>query len=342
MKKLLSLILALCMVLTFAACAQEQTQSEATSEIQSEATSETQEPAQEGAVYNVGILQHVQHNALDQAAQGFQDELTRLAQEAGVTVNFDLQNASNDAANGNLIAQKFVNDGVDLILAIATPSAQGAAQATSEIPILITAVTDPVGANLVASNEAPGGNISGTSDLNPIDLQANLLVQLVPDAKTVGIMYTSSEDNSITQAELAQAAFEDLGLAVEVATFTDSNDIQSVTTNLISKVDALYLPTDNTLASSMPTVAMVTQPAKIPVICGEENMVMEGGLATYSLDYYTLGQMTGEQAFEVLVNGADVSTMPIGYSTEDELKLVINEEYAAAIELEIPEDLLQG
>ncbi len=337
MKKLLSLALVLCMVLAFASCAQEPAQSTAQEPAQSEAPAETQE----GATYSVGILQHVQHNALDQAAQGFQDELTRLANEAGVTITYDLQNASNDAANGNLIAQKFVNDSVDLILAIATPSAQGAAQATSEIPILVTAVTDPVGANLVASDEAPGGNVSGTSDLNPIDLQADLLVQLVPDAQTVGIMYTSSEDNSITQAEIAKEAFEALGLTVEIATFTDSNDIQSVTTNLISKVDALYLPTDNTLASSMSTVAMITEPAKIPVICGEESMVMEGGLATYSLDYYTLGQMTGAQAFDVLVNGADISTMPIGYSSQEELKLVINEEYAAAIELEIPEDLLQ-
>ncbi len=319
MKKLLALILALSVALTFAACSQQTTESK--------------------TEFTVGILQHVQHNALDEAARGFQEELTALAEAAGVTVTFDLQNASGDAANGNLIAQKFVNDGVDLILAIATPSAQAAAQATSEIPVLITAVTDPVGANLVASNEAPGGNVSGTSDLNPIDLQADLLVQLVPDAKTVGIMYTSSEDNSITQAELATQAFEALGLAVEIATFSDSNDIQSVATNLIEKVDALYLPTDNTLASSMSTVANVTEPADVPVICGEENMVMEGGLATYSLDYYTLGTMTGEQAFEILVNGADISTMPIGYSTQEELKLVINEDYAAAIGLEIPEEL---
>ncbi len=343
MKKLLSMLLAASMLVTFAACSAPATESEtpATSEAPAAETpaEETEAPA-EGDTFDIGIIQLVQHPALDLATQGFQEELTKLAGEAGHTINFDVQNASGEVANCATIATKFVNDDVDLILAVATPAAQAAAQATTEIPILVTAVTDPADANLVASNEAPGGNVSGTSDMNPIDLQADLLKQLVPDAQKVGIMYSSSEDNSILQAELAQVAFEAMGMEVVVATASDSNDIQAVTTNLIQDVDAIYIPTDNLFASSMPTVAMITDPAKIPVITGEENMAKEGGLATYSINYLTLGNMTAVQAADILFNGADISTMPIGYSAEEDLNLYINEETAAIIEVEVPADLL--
>lgn len=332
MKKIFALTLVLVLALSLAACGASPAPSGANSTAASEARADKKD-------FKIGIIQLVQHDALDAACQGFQEKLTEVGKEKGYTFAFDVQNASGEQSNCATIATKFVNDGVDLILAIATPAAQAATQATSDIPILVTAVTDPASAGLVGSNEAPGGNVSGTSDMNPVEKQADLLKTLVPDAKTVGIMYCSAEDNSILQAELAQAAFEARGLQVVTVTAADSNEIQSVTTKLCGEVDAIYIPTDNTFASAMPTVAMVTGPAKIPVICGEENMAKAGGLATYSLNYYKLGQMTGEQAIEILTNGGDISKMPIGYSTEEELNLYINEEVAAEIGLTIPSDL---
>ncbi len=316
MKKLLALLLVVLMAVSLIGCTEEQDMN-----------------------LEIGIVQLVQHEALDQAALGFQDELTALLADTDYTVTFDVQNASGDAANAATIATKFVNDNVDLILAIATPAAQAAAQATTEIPILVTAVTDPESANLVNSNEAPGVNVSGTSDMNPVDLQAELIQTLVPDAKNVGIMYCSAEDNSILQAELAQAALENLGFNVTVATAADSNEIQSVTTKLVGEVDAIYIPTDNTFAAAMPTVAMVAEPAGIPVIPGEEHMAKAGGLATYSINYYNLGAMTAKQAVQILVEGADITTMPIAYSATEDLNLYINEEVAEILEIEIPEEL---
>ena len=219
--------------------------------------------------YRVGIIQLAEHEALDAACKGFQEALSAK----GIEVTFDLQNAQGEQSNCATIANKFVNDKVDLILAIATPSAQAAAQATTTIPVLVTAVTDPAAAGIVDSNEKPGRNVSGTSDLNPIEQQVALTLKIVPDAKKIGIMYCSSEDNSVLQAGLAKTAFEAAGCEVEVMTAADSNEIQSVTSTLCSKVDAIYIPTDNTFAAAMPTVAMVAGPAKIPVICGVGNMV---------------------------------------------------------------------
>lgn len=334
MKKLFALMLAMLMVLSLAGCT-----GTASSAAASTAASAAVDSAAAKTEFKVGIIQLVQHDALDQACQGFQDALVEAGKEGGYTFSFDVQNASGEQSNCATIATKFVNDGVDLILAIATPAAQAAAQATGDIPILVTAVTDPESAGLVDSNEVPGGNVSGTSDMNPVEKQAALLQTLVPDAKTVGIMYCSAEDNSILQADLAKAAFEALGLEVTIATAADSNEIQSVTTKLCGEVDAIYIPTDNTFASAMPTVAMVAGPAGIPVICGEESMTAAGGLATYSINYYNLGAMTAAQAFDILVNGADVSTMPIAYSAEEDLNLYINEDTATEIGITIPDSL---
>lgn len=347
MKKYLAICLAVIMMLSLAACGG--TGSSAPASAADPAGSapavpdSTPDPepaddadAADAAELRIGIIQLTEHPALDAAREGFIDVLV----EAGFSKdNIDVQNAQGEIPNCAPIATKFVNDKVDLILAIATPAAQTAAQATTEIPILATAVTDFVEAGLVDSNEAPGGNISGTSDMNPINEQADLLVKLVPGAKTVGILYCSAEDNSILQARLARTALEALGLTVNEYPVADVNEIQPVTTKAVGEVDALYIPTDNLFAEHMPTAALVTEPAKIPVICGESGMVDSGGTATYGINYYNLGRLAGEQAVEILLHGADISTMPIGFAAEEDLEFAVNEENCAAIGVEIPADL---
>lgn len=284
--------------------------------------------------FRVGIIQLTEHAALDAARQGFEDALNA----SGLNVTIETQNAQGEQTICATIATKFVNDKVDLILAIATPAAQAAAQATKDIPILVTAVTDPASSGLVESNDAPGGNVSGTSDMNPVKDQANLLVQLVPEAKTVGIMYHSSEDNSVLQAEMAQEALEALGLTVEIFTCADGTEVQAVAQSAASQVDALYIPTDNLMADTIATISMVCTPAGVPIICGESNMVDGGGTATYGIDYYRLGEQTAAQAIRILSEGADISTMPIEYYSA-ELELVVNEDVMAQLGLTVPESL---
>ncbi|WP_367924921.1 ABC transporter substrate-binding protein [uncultured Ruthenibacterium sp.] len=299
----------------------------------SDQTSGDSQQGASAASYKVGIVQYMEHNALDAATQGFQDA---LKEKLGDDVAFDVQNAQGEATNCTTIASKFVNDGVDLILANATPAAQAAAQATGDIPII---GTDYVSAGLVKDDKAPGGNVTGTSDLNPIKEQVSLLKTLCPDVQTVGILYCSAEKNSEVQVELATEEFEAQGITVQTYAAADSNELQSVVTKAASENDALYIPTDNLLANNMEIVKNITVPEKVPVICGEENSAMVGGLASYSIDYYKLGYKAGEQAYEILVNGADPATMPIGYMEQEDLKVVINEEIAAEIGVTIPEDL---
>ncbi|MDD3430037.1 MAG: ABC transporter substrate-binding protein [Oscillospiraceae bacterium] len=334
MKKVLCIaLIAVLALAVLVGCGSTATGVAAGSAVTSEAAAET---GKDVASIKIGVIQLVEHDALDAACNGFVDGLVA----AGFSKdNIDVQNAQGEQANCVTIANKFVNDKVDLILAIATPAAQAAAQATTTIPILVTAVTDPASAGLVASNEVPGGNVSGTSDMNPVTEQIALLQKLVPDAKTVGVMYCSSEDNSILQAEMAVAAIEALGLEAKTYTAADSNEVQAVTQSTVGKVDALYIPTDNLFASTMDTVALITEPNKIPVICGESGMVEKGGLATYGIDYYKLGQQTAEQAVDLFVNGADISKMPIAYSPEADLAVSVNAEMAKSIGVTIPEDL---
>ncbi len=285
----------------------------------------------------IGVLQLIEHVALDSAYEGFVDGLAEAGYVDGENISIDYQNAQGEQANCVTIAQKFVNDDVDLILAIATPAAQAAANLTDSIPILVTAVTDPESAMLVESNEMPGRNVSGTSDLTPVAAQMDLLVDLVPSAETVGLLYTSSEQNSIFQIDLAKKALDSLGLDYIEATVSSSNEIQQVTQSLVGKVDAIYSPTDNLIAAGMATVGMVAMEAGIPVICGEEGMVMTGGLATYGINYYNLGMQTGAQAVRILKDGANPAEMPIEYLSSGEL--VINEDFANAIGFAIPSDL---
>ena len=253
----------------------------------------------QGSVFN-RHNQLVEHVALDSAREGFINALKDNGYVDGQNVTIDIQNAQGDQSNLSTISDRFVSNKVDLILGIATPAVQAIAGKTTEIPILGTAVTDYVVAKLVDSNEAPGGNVSGTTDMNPVKEQIDLLVKLVPDAKTVGVLYNSSEDNSILQAKMAKEAIEALGLSYVEVTVTNTNEVQQATQSIVERCDAIYIPTDNTFASSMPVVHGVTSQSKTPVICGESGMVRSGGLATLGISYYDLGYQTGLMAIRIL------------------------------------------
>jgi putative ABC transport system substrate-binding protein len=286
---------------------------------------------------SVGIIQYMEHVALDDARKGFIDALKDNGYVDGENITIDVQNAQGDQSNLSTISDRFVSNKVDLVLAIATPAAQSIAGKTKDIPILATAVTDFVTAKLVNSNEAPGGNVSGTTDMNPIKEQIDLLVKLVPDAKTVGVLYTSSEDNSILQASIAKEAIENLGLKYVEVTVTNSNDVQQATQSIVDQCDAIYIPTDNTFASAMPVVHGITSQSKTPVICGESGMVNNGGLATLGINYYNLGYQTGLMAIKIFKGEATPATMPIEASKE--FDFAINGTVAEEIGIEIPDDL---
>lgn len=286
--------------------------------------------------YTVGIVQQLEHPALDAATEGFRDKLTELL---GDSVTFDYQNAQGEQTNCTTIATKFVSNNVDLIMANATTALQSAAAATGDIPIVGTSVTDYKTAGVIDENDAPGRNVTGVSDLAPVDEQIALLQKVCPDAKKVAIVYCSAEPNSIFQSELAQKYLGDAGLEFAEYTAADSNEVQSVITKAISECDTVYIPTDNTIANNMEIIKNVTVPAKIPVICGEENMCGGGGLATLSISYYELGQKAGEMAYDILVNGADPAAMPIEFVSEN-ITPKYNAETAAALGIELPEDLV--
>lgn len=290
-------------------------------------------------VYKIGICQLTEHVALDAAYEGFVDGLAEAGYVDGENIELDHQNAQGDQSNCPTIASKLVNDQSDLILAIATPAAQACANATEEIPILVTAVTDPAVSGLVEDNEAPGSNISGTSDLTPVREQLDLMMKLLPDTEKIAILYCSSESNSEIQAELAMEAAEELGIETMEATVSSSNEIQQVVQNLIGKVDAIYAPTDNMIAAGMQTVSLIANPAGLPVICGEEGMVKNGGLATNGINYYNLGKQTAAMAVKILEGEAEPATMPIEYLKD--VETVINAATVEELGIEIPEDLQQ-
>ena len=287
--------------------------------------------------YSIGIIQLVEHVALDSAREGFINALKDNGYVDGQNVTIDIQNAQGDQSNLSTISDRFVSNKVDLILGIATPAVQAIAGKTTEIPILGTAVTDYVVAKLVDSNEAPGGNVSGTTDMNPVKEQIDLLVKLVPDAKTVGVLYNSSEDNSILQAKMAKEAIEALGLSYVEVTVTNTNEVQQATQSIVERCDAIYIPTDNTIASTMPVVHGVTSQSKTPVICGESGMVRSGGLATLGINYYDLGYQTGLMAIRILKGEAEPATMPI--ESASGFDFAINGKVAEEIGIEIPDDL---
>jgi len=282
----------------------------------------------------IGVIQLVEHPALDANYKGFVDGLAAAGYVDGENIKIDYQNAQGEQANCVTIAQKFVNDRDDMIFAIATPAAQAVANLTQDIPVLISSVTDPESAKLVASNKAPGGNVTGTSDLTPCAAQMQLLKKTLPNAKTVGMLYCSNEQNSFFQIALAKAECDKLGLKYIDFTVSSSNEIQQVVQSAVGKVDALYSPTDNMIAAGMATVGQVTTPAKLPVFCGEEGMVNQGGLATYGLNYYELGKQTAAMAVRILKGEAKPADMPIEYLASCDL--YVNEETEKAIGVTVP------
>ncbi|OUN40461.1 ABC transporter substrate-binding protein [Faecalibacterium sp. An77] len=292
--------------------------------------------AASGESYTVGICQLVEHEALDAATQGFQDALT---DQFGDAVTFDLQNAQNDTATCATICNGFVSAGVDLILANATAALQAAQAATADIPVLGTSITEyGVALGLDDFDGTVGGNISGTSDLAPLDEQAAMILEWMPEAKTAGLLYCSAEANSQYQVDVVQAELEAAGLTVTQYPFSDSNDLSSVCQQAAADNDILYVPTDNTVAANTGIVDGICRPMKKPVFAGEEGICKGCGVATLSISYYDLGYTTGEMAAQILTGEADISTMPIQYTNVtkkynqticDELGLTVPEGYEA-------------
>lgn len=283
----------------------------------------------------IGVIQLVQHEALDQAYQGFVDGLKEAGYIDGENIEIDLNNAGGDQSNCPTIANKLVKGKSDLILAIATPAAQAVANATTDIPLLVTAVTDPAASGLVKDNEKPGVNVSGTSDLTPVKEQLELLKKVVPEAKKVGILYCSSEDNSKIQVDLAKEAAKDLDLELVEASVSNSNEVQQVTQSLMGKVDVLYTPTDNMISENLMTVNQVAQPNKIPIIGGEPAMVGRGALLSSGVSYYNLGKQTAAQAVKILKDEEKIEELPIEYAKELENKF--DEEIGKDLGIEMPE-----
>ncbi len=289
--------------------------------------------------YKIGVMQLMDHDALNLAQEGFIAALSENGYVDGENITLLLENGQGDTNNLSTIADKFVAEQVDLAFTIATPSTQAMAGKTTTIPIVATAVTSFTEAGLVQSDEQPGGNITGTSDMNPISDQIDLLLTLAPEAKTVGLLYTASEDNSILQCKIAKDYLESKGIATVERTITNTNDIQQATTAIVEECDAIYIPTDNNFASAMPTVNEVTMAAGIPVVPGESNMVKTGGTATVGLTYYGIGYQAGLMAIDILANGADPATMPIKGSSEFEYCL--NGDVMDALGIAIPADLAE-
>ena len=284
----------------------------------------------------LGIIQIVEHPALDAAREGFLEVLKENGYVEGENLIVDYQNAQNDQANLQTIARKFVQDGCDLVLAVATPSAMAMANETDDIPILITAVTDPVSAKLVQSMEKPGTNVTGTTDMNPVEDQLKLVKEIVPTAKKVGVIYNSSEINSLVQVEKAEEVAPGLGLELVKVTVTASSEVMQAAQSLVGRVDSIYIPTDNMVISSLSAVLKVAEENKIPVFAGEADIVKNGALATIGIEYYQLGRTTGEMAVKVL-NGENPADMAI--QSQPGSDLVINLTAAERMGVTVPEEI---
>lgn len=280
-------------------------------------------------VKHVGVLQVVQHPSLDKAYKGFKKGLKEEGFVEGKNLKIDYQNAQNSQDNLKSMSEKLVNEKSDLILGIATPAAQSLANATQDIPTVVTAVTDLKAAKLVKSNAKPGRNITGTTDMVSIDKQIELLLSIVPKAKTIGVMYNAGESNSKIQADLAIAALKKAGVKVLVKTANTTNDVQQVTETLAGKVQGIYVPTDNTFASASSIIGKVVKEKKIPLVAGSTDQVKTGGLASIGIDYESLGEQTGKMAAKILKGKTKPADMPV--EKANELKLVVNKEMAKAL-----------
>ena len=339
MKKMLALTVAAAMAVGLTACSGSSagTETEAATEAatQEEAASSEDSAAADGETYTVGICQLVQHDALDAATQGFMDAITDALGEDAVT--FDLQNAQGDSNTCSTIINSYVSNDVDLILANATAALQAAQAGTNEIPILGTSVTEyGVALGIDDFGGTVGGNISGTSDLAPLDEQAAMLNELFPDAKNVGLLYCSAEANSQYQVDTVKAALEELGYTCEYYAFSDSNDLATIATNAAGACDVIYIPTDNTAASNTEIINNICQPAGVPIIAGEEGICSGCGVATLSISYYDLGVATGDMAVRILTGEEDISQMPIEYAPQFTKKY--NPTICEALGIQVPED----
>ena len=288
----------------------------------------------------IGVLQLVEHPALDAAYKGFVDGLAEAGFVDGENIEIDFRNAQADQSNLMTMSDRFVKNNVDLILAIATPATQSVASATSTIPILFTAVTDPVAARLVESWEKPGLNVTGVSDIGPIEDQINLCRRLLPEAKTIGIIYNSSEVNSEVQAKEAEKYANEAGFKVEFGTVTSVNDIEQVATSLAAKSDIFYVPTDNTIASAIPNLVQVAQEKGLLIVGGEEGQVESGAAATISISYYKLGLQTAAMAVRILKDGATPADLPV--EKLEDTDLIINQAYADEIGYTYPKEIIDA
>jgi putative ABC transport system substrate-binding protein len=318
MKKILVVVCVLCMIFSLAACGQSAA------------------PAAE-KTFTVGVCQLVQHPALDAATNGF---VETLQAKLGDRVTITVLNGAGDQPSCAVIANQFVSDGVDLIMANATPALIAAAAATNEIPILGTSIT-AYGAAFDLEDwdsRTTQTNISGTSDLAPLDEQAAMVKTFCPDAKNVGILFCSAEPNSKFQVETIKPMLEAMGFNVNVYSFDDSNAVAAVTTTAVGENDVLYIPTDNTAASCAETINNIAKPAGVPIIAGESGLCSGCGIATLSIDYYALGCATAEMAVEILVNGKDVGSLPIQYSPE--FTKMFNAELCEALNISVPDDFV--
>lgn len=288
----------------------------------------------------IGIIQTTAHTALDRARDGFEDGLEEAGYTIGKDVVIDYQNAQGDQSNLNTITSQFASDKKDLVCAIATQAAVQMKSASSDIPIVGTAITDYESVGLVDSNDAPGGNVTGTSDMNPIEDQVALMQKMMPDLKSVGVMYCSAEENSRIQVELFKEQCESVGISVTEMTVSNVNEIQQAATSLIGEdIEAIYVPTDNTLASAMTTLTGVTNESKIPVFTGEVGVLSGGGLATVSVDYYELGKQTGLMAAKILKGEAQPADMPIEMAANTTTE--INQAEVDLLGITVPDDLTE-
>ncbi|TPG92941.1 ABC transporter substrate-binding protein [Brevibacillus laterosporus] len=326
-------ILTTLMLLIATACSQTST---APANNQSGSVATPQET--ETKVFKVGIVQIIEHPALDAAKDGFIAKMKANGFEEDKTVKYDLQSAQGNMDTAIQIAKKFAGDKVDLILAIGTPAVQAAAQTTTDIPILFTAVTDPVSAGLVKSMDKPGGNVSGTTDMNPVEEQLSLIKKLKADAKNVGVIYNAGEVNSKVQVDKAKEVAGKLGLTITEAAITNPTEVKQAAESMIGKVDSFYVPTDNMVVASISAVVSVAEAQKIPVVAGEENSVKSGAITTFGIDYSLLGAQTGDMGAKILKGESKVGEMPI--ESQKEMKLVINKKAAEKMGITLPKDLL--
>lgn len=333
MKKLQTYLLGVISLLVLSGCAATNTNADSQS---SEIGQESE--ATENLTY-IGILQLTSHPALDAITEGIIDQLETAGYIDGETATIDFQNAQGDQSNMQSIAERFLSNDADVMIGIATPAAQALVNVTDEIPIIMGAITDPIQANLVDSLETPGKNITGVSDKLPIEQQFDLMLKLLPDLKTVGFIYSSSEDNSASSANEAQKVAESLGLTVVTKTVSSANDVPQTAESLAKEVDAIWVPTDNTIATSIASLVSVTDGYSIPVFPSVDTMVEQGGLAGVGLNQYSIGIQTGKVTVDIL-EGANPSDYSVQFP--DEIEIILNEAKAEQLNIEIPDDIKEN